>query len=1644
MDSSRVEDIDEQLRCWQNDEFKALKVCFADQLVDLRKLSKVSKNPKKRKREKLWIPIELSVKIESHPEPIAQFDLHIKCSRKYPLVPPAIGFRNIKGISMRLITKLHKQLKLEAASEEHKGQGCISLLIMSAQQFLEDHYRDLELNNKSFYDQMVEQRQTNDREVELSRKFQDEMDKLERDRQAEEIRQKIIRKRELYNERKTRRDSQNSNVENEVEDSIYDFDGDLDADATTASSTDDGDTLARLKDLEEESEEEDTTIVNRRNFISKDQSSKEVKSFDDHGSLTRENSIQSRVDLEYEVLEELGHGGFGTVYKVKNRVDSQLYALKKVKLNPDNEALNERIMREVKLLSGLNHENVIRYYTAWNETETYEVTENKRRTRSQNDDDSANFNSKNIRGKSCILGDQRELSESSDDEPDDIYHTSYLINDQNLRLGENSASYVVFDTNDDKDENEIVESMKKALGPNLSDDDDSDMEQADNAEPINPNKTLKVNRWLYIQMELGQGTLREAIDGGLPLDKDRARRFFREILDGLCHIHRRKIIHRDLKPVNIFLDSTDRPKIGDFGLATTNLFIVTQNNSPGIHTATAIKPNRMSLERLRLLATPELGETTKLTTGGNSSRSGERLKYIQYNQTDNIGTPLYMSPELSATNTTTRIAKVVYSHKVDVYSLGIIYFEMLYPFATGHERIITLQDLRKKTIDMPVDVDTHLSRGDIELIKLLLTHDVSARPTSEKLLSSNLVPSLGLKEREMQNVIMQVVQNSQAHTHKLMLRLLFEQNDSYGDDYVFDIEDDDYPKQSNPTTPTKTEAQQLLKDFTTKTIVLDQVKLRLELLLKSRGFIQYSTPTLMPKYSASKYYSRSQIDDVAMLMDKNSSILTLPYDLRLPFARNIVRKNINYMNRYSIEKIFRQRQMFTDKLYHPDQLWECCLDIVTPPLPQGLRLQSSDAEILNLMGEVIRSLPMLYNLQPSIKLNDIRLVKALIGLTLSLGNKQHSITSATPVGGDSSDLKPIAATILASQAELIDSILGCVSESLNSSLKKPPSTGSGGSQSSSHNSYNQSQNSSQSSSYQFNHQTTNSLPVHVKEDLKRDLVANKLLSHTSYTAILISFLDVTATNPNDLINQYEQLVSRYNSWPANSQQSRIVDAILNEIRQLILIIDHLVCYSTGLGLDLPYRISAGFVLNALRPVTFYSGMVCLLECLRYSKIKLGKSRSQHKSVILAVGGRYDCLIDQFSEQNCRHRPNSLNSDGRDHKPKTAVGLSFEVEKLARFVLEDYVEKYVTNRDQPITTPTIQQLVKLNSSLGSTPANIATNIVNSSSANRWPWTQNLGQQNVFGSTPTHVSLQSPIYLQAPYTNLDTSTSSQISQQQHQQFHQLAQNANNISGNSYSNNNFSPAGLSGNLSSSQGSSSFSTSALINSSSSITYQQHNQNNNHHHLPQQQQYSSISTALTNALCVRYWPIDLAICTLAHPKSKPQITVIASLIRQLRDKGIMCNEFLPHDKTSFSIDSLASLCKENRLPYILAVKFPQQTNYHQHQELNSQQQNNANSGSNNNISTNSSISGAIGGSTAANSMITYDDSSMSSTHSSSPSASPTTIKSNTSSQQPLMPIVVNLACSLTLYQWERLGRLRPIKHHEDAQSMINFLVKRY
>lgn len=69
--------------------------------------------------------------------------------------------------------------------------------------------------------------------------------------------------------------------------------------------------------------------------------------------------LVSRYQADFEEVEFLGEGGFGKVVKAKNKLDGRFYAIKKIKLRPeDNE---QKVFREVNALSRLNHQFIVRY-----------------------------------------------------------------------------------------------------------------------------------------------------------------------------------------------------------------------------------------------------------------------------------------------------------------------------------------------------------------------------------------------------------------------------------------------------------------------------------------------------------------------------------------------------------------------------------------------------------------------------------------------------------------------------------------------------------------------------------------------------------------------------------------------------------------------------------------------------------------------------------------------------------------------------------------------------------------------------------------------------------------------------------------------------------------------------------------------------------------------------------------------------------------------------------------------------------------------------------------------------------------------------------------------------------------------------------
>uniref|UniRef100_A0A8C8C338 Eukaryotic translation initiation factor 2-alpha kinase 1 n=1 Tax=Oncorhynchus tshawytscha TaxID=74940 RepID=A0A8C8C338_ONCTS len=82
----------------------------------------------------------------------------------------------------------------------------------------------------------------------------------------------------------------------------------------------------------------------------------------------------SRYLSEFEELSILGKGSYGKVFKVKNKLDGQKYAVKKILIINVSREDCMKVLREVKVLSSLQHINVVGYHTAWMEHITHAFT----------------------------------------------------------------------------------------------------------------------------------------------------------------------------------------------------------------------------------------------------------------------------------------------------------------------------------------------------------------------------------------------------------------------------------------------------------------------------------------------------------------------------------------------------------------------------------------------------------------------------------------------------------------------------------------------------------------------------------------------------------------------------------------------------------------------------------------------------------------------------------------------------------------------------------------------------------------------------------------------------------------------------------------------------------------------------------------------------------------------------------------------------------------------------------------------------------------------------------------------------------------------------------------------------------------------
>jgi len=115
---------------------------------------------------------------------------------------------------------------------------------------------------------------------------------------------------------------------------------------------------------------------------------------------------------------------------------------------------------------------------------------------------------------------------------------------------------------------------------------------------------------------------------------------FLQTCQGVKHVHGQGLIHRDLKPNNIFIDDTGAVKVGDFGLSRES----SDSNEGGIEGEPAV-----------VTGSTNLGYNADITAG--------------------VGTRSYASPEQMKGGSD-------YDSSTDIYSLGIILFELCYPMYT--------------------------------------------------------------------------------------------------------------------------------------------------------------------------------------------------------------------------------------------------------------------------------------------------------------------------------------------------------------------------------------------------------------------------------------------------------------------------------------------------------------------------------------------------------------------------------------------------------------------------------------------------------------------------------------------------------------------------------------------------------------------------------------------------------------------------------------------------------------------------------------------------------------------------------------------------------------------------------------------------
>nr|POE65092.1 eif-2-alpha kinase gcn2 [Quercus suber] len=412
-------------------------------------------------------------------------------------------------------------------------------------------------------------------------------------------------------------------------------------------------------------------------------------------------------------------------------------------------------------------------------------------------------------------------------------------------------------------------------------DDESAVESTETSDagPLRPRisrtESRKLPSILYIQMEYCERhSLRDLIRKGM--SNDDSWRYARQITEGLSHIHGHGIIHRDLKPDNIFIDMAGNPKIGDFGLATTSSYLPSERIA--------------SLSGL---------------SGGDMTRS--------------VGTALYVAPELKSTSGSP------YNEKVDMYSLGIMFFEMCELFGTAMERIRALQQIRSKDHELPREFHANSEKAaQGRLINCLISHKPSERPSSTELLRSDIIP-VKIEDETIRQFLHGLSDTRSPYYQKMMSALFARDRANEGrvKALAWDAKACDTPMNK------------------TRLRIRSVARQTFERVFRRHGAEETKRENLFPR---SEYYTSPH---VVQMLDASGNLIQMPYDLILPHARHLSRQMPE------VKRTFVFGSAYRDALDGgpPKVSEEVDFDIVNPGPDENE--SQDDAEVLKVMDEIM-------------------------------------------------------------------------------------------------------------------------------------------------------------------------------------------------------------------------------------------------------------------------------------------------------------------------------------------------------------------------------------------------------------------------------------------------------------------------------------------------------------------------------------------------------------------------------------------------------------------------------------------------------------------------------------------------------------------